>query len=482
MFSWGSVFHLLSNKSKMFFMKSYYFSVTKSVLIVIVLFLFSCSQDDQSFTTEQKEIVTVQNEQDAIIESWTKQYNIEELKAFANTERTVSDEAFMRMHNSIAAKKVVKTNPTKVYAHYMPWFESAEIHGAWGQHWTMTNRNPDIFDENGKREIATHYYPKIGPYDTTDRDLQQYHLSLMRLCGIDGVIFDWYGSRSVLDFESIKINVESFIDELERTKLEFAITYEDRVINETARVLTDEQIETAQNDLLYAEANYFTSENYIQFDNTNLLMIFGPNFVDRPEDWDIIFSVLSEQPKVLSLWGAHDVIGSGSSGEFAWVDQDHLTALNGYYETIDFESLDVAGAIYPGFDDYYVEGGWKTDTSNDWVLEHNGVQTFMESMNATSQYPVDFVQLITWNDFGEGTMIEPTEEFGYTYLEEVQNFTGVTFDHEDLRIPYYIYTLRKQLPNQPFAQFLLKRAHRYLMKSKINKARMLVCIVNYLYN
>ena len=76
-----------------------------------------------------------------------------------------------------------------------------ETDGFWGQHWTMVNRNPDVLDGNGKREIASHLYPLIGTYSTKDKDLQQYHLQLMRMVRIDGVIFDWYGSRDVLDFQ-----------------------------------------------------------------------------------------------------------------------------------------------------------------------------------------------------------------------------------------------------------------------------------------
>ena len=59
---------------------------------------------------------------------------------------------------------VSKTRSNKVYAHVMPWFESKEFSGYWGSHWTMDTRNPDVIDASGKRQIAAHYYPMIGPY------------------------------------------------------------------------------------------------------------------------------------------------------------------------------------------------------------------------------------------------------------------------------------------------------------------------------
>ena len=95
---------------------------------------------------------------------------------------------------------VVKSNPAKVYAHYMPWFESKEVNGKWGIHWTMATRDPENIVD-GKREIASHFYPLIGPYSSIDPDVIEYHLLLMKLCGIDGVLIDWYGSYEVSDYK-----------------------------------------------------------------------------------------------------------------------------------------------------------------------------------------------------------------------------------------------------------------------------------------
>jgi glycoprotein endo-alpha-1,2-mannosidase len=133
-----------------------------------------------------------------------------------------------------AASEVIKSNSKKVYVHYMPWFSNLEQDGFWGQHWTMINKDPNVMDANGKREIASHYYPLIGPYSSNDNDLQEYHLLLMKLSGIDGVIFDWYSSRDVNDYNALKTSTESFIKEIEDVGLEFAIMYEDKTAQYTA--------------------------------------------------------------------------------------------------------------------------------------------------------------------------------------------------------------------------------------------------------
>ena len=85
-----------------------------------------------------------------------------------------------------------------VFVHYMPWFETPEFQGYWGWHWTMNNRDPnrvlEIIDGVGKkREIASHYYPLIGPYASNDDDVLDYHFSLMKTAGITGIMLNWYG-------------------------------------------------------------------------------------------------------------------------------------------------------------------------------------------------------------------------------------------------------------------------------------------------
>ena len=60
------------------------------------------------------------------------------------------------------------------------------------------------------------------------------------------------------------------------------------------------------------------------------------------------------------------------------------------------------------------------------------------------------IQLVTWNDYGEGTMFEPTHEQGYRSLEVVQEARRkesggkFPFAAEDLRLPARLYALRKK--------------------------------------
>ena len=59
----------------------------------------------------------------------------------------------------------------------------------------------------------------------------------------------------------------------------------------------------------------------------------------------------------------------------------------------------------PGFHDRYPKG---FD-----LLPHRDGKTLRESLEVCMEGPWDLVQLVTWNDYGEGTILEPTHEFGY---------------------------------------------------------------------
>ena len=76
-----------------------------------------------------------------------------------------------------------------VLAHYMPWYEAKPFSKAWGWHWTMNRFDPEK-RVNDRPEIASHFMPLIGPYDSGDPHVLEYHRLLMKLAGIDGVVVD----------------------------------------------------------------------------------------------------------------------------------------------------------------------------------------------------------------------------------------------------------------------------------------------------
>ena len=87
---------------------------------------------------------------------------------------------------------------------------------------------------------------------------------------------------------------------------------------------------------------------------------------------------------------------------------------------------------------------------------------------------MDYLQLVTWNDFGEGTIFEPTLETGYTYLKTVQTFAGVSPDSDVIghfETIYDLYQARKEYADNESIQEQLDLAFNYLVVLQPTKAR-----------
>ncbi len=366
---------------------------------------------------------------------------------------------------------VQKTNSTKIYMHYMPWFESKESSGnnQWGYHWTMANKNPDNVDANGKREIAAHYYPLIGPYHSGDRDVIENHLLLMKYAGIDGILIDWYGTYNLNDYRMIKENTEQLVALLDDVGLEYAIVYEDRFLgNIVGAGLAPTTVSAAKADMAYMQSTFFSQPNYIKVDGKPLLLNFGPITLTTPEEWTNVFSGLNPKPAFLTLWNESHEAGNNAMGEYAWVYQDN-THLSNFYQNR-MPALQFAiGSAYPGFKDFYVQGGGGDGIG--WEIPHNNGATLDETLAMATAANVGQLQLITWNDFGEGTMIEPTQEFGYTYVEKIKTFAGVqnTAANTFTQIGKF-HKLRKANAGNAAVQAKLNRAFGYFVSMKTEKA------------
>lgn len=338
---------------------------------------------------------------------------------------------------------VTKTNSTKIYMHYMPWFETAESSpdGRWGYHWTMANMNPNNIDGNGRRDIAAHYYPLIGPYHSGDKDVIENHLLLMKYAGIDGILIDWYGTYDVNDYRMIKENTEQLVAMLNDVGLEYAIVYEDRFLNNIVNAgKAPTAISAARTDFSYLQNEFFTDANYIKINNRPLLLNFGPITLTTPADWTSAFSNLNPKPAFLTLWHESAEAGSNAMGEFAWVYRDSSHLVNFYENNMPNLQLAMAGA-YPGFHDFYEQGGGGAGIG--WTIPHNNGATLDETLSLAQNAHAQYLQLITWNDFGEGTMIEPTVEFGYDYVNKIKTFAGVQNTGNVFEAIGRLYTLRK---------------------------------------
>jgi hypothetical protein len=375
---------------------------------------------------------------------------------------------------TVAPVAIEKTNSTKIYVHYMPWFETNESSAdkKWGYHWTMANKNPNNIDANNRREIASYYYPLIGPYHSGDKNVIENHLLLMKYSGIDGVLIDWYGTYDVYDYRMVKENTEQLIAMLDKVGLEYAIVYEDRVTKSAVDAGKAISVTSAaKTDLAYMEKNYFDDKNYIKVNGKPLLLNFGPIVLQTPAEWTNVFNTLTAKPSFITLWDQSVEAGENASGEYAWVYKNSTYLTNFYTNTKPKLSVAI-GSAYPGFKDFYAQGGGGAAIG--WTIEHNNGATLDETLAMAKNANLNYLQLITWNDFGEGTMFEPTVEFGYTYIEKVKAFAGVKNTENVFPDISQLYNLRTQKKGNADAQKKLDQAFNYFVSMQSAKAKQLL--------
>ena len=365
---------------------------------------------------------------------------------------------------------VEKTNPMKVYMHYQPWYETPETIGRWGWHWIMNNRDPEKIGPDGKREIASHYYPLIGPYASRDRDVIEYHLLLMKYSGIDGILIDWYGTAgSNGDLNDLLTSSDTIVSCTDDFGVQFGVVLEDRFSRSGNDV---------KNNFAYLRNHYFILDEYIRTGEGGepLVCIFGPVTFEDPAYWDQILPSAGEEIELLPLWYESGDVGDNADGEFSWVyqdNQDHMVHLENYYKFRAPNLKTAMGSAYPGFEDFYEEG--EAGNSN-FTIPHYSGSTLDATLGKAEQYKdrIDMLQLVTFNDFGEGTMFEPTLETGFDYLVRVQEYTGVEYGEAELKLVYRLYLLRKEFADEPVTQGQLDQVSVYLRNLDTEQAWMLL--------
>jgi len=170
-------------------------------------------------------------------------------------------------------------------------------------------------------------------------------------------------------------------------------------------------------------------------------MIFGPQYY-KDADLNILFG---NGPALFTLLGAR----GPAVGAFGWPEPQvgndkSWVQLKSFYSRAKAWKASIPVA-YPRFEDIYKQAGIGPGYGE--IRDGDG-STFRQSLSMAEESGAPFVQVATWNDWGEGTQIEPSVEFGYRDLEALQKQRsqaqpGFPYRPADLRLPAKLYELRK---------------------------------------
>ncbi|MDR1376315.1 MAG: glycoside hydrolase family 99-like domain-containing protein, partial [Synergistaceae bacterium] len=279
-------------------------------------------------------------------------------------------------------------------------------------------------------------------------------------------------------------------------KLKFSINYEDNTVGkmvEAKAVMPVNAVSTAHEAIKFLNDQYFQKASYVKTANGRpLFLCYGPEYFSTAEQWNAIFSELSTRPYFVDLAydaGVTNEVSPYASSEtvnpdavFEWlavpasgelkrgqlVDQ-----LNWFYNRYKDASY-LIGSAFPSYDDETLKEAHLEDAASS--LGFKDGETFKLMLDAARQARVDIVQLATWNDYGEGTMIEPTVERGYKELEEVQDFRKnwgtASFTSEDLKLPIELFKIMKDPASSNALKALAAQAYDELFNDNVVNFRL----------
>src|SRR5579859_1124048 len=260
---------------------------------------------------------------------------------------------------------------TKVYAHLMLWFGGSN-------------------------------HMNVG-YSSADPTQVHNQITDMISRGIDGVILDWYGPNNSIDDAAKLVMAEAE----SHPGFTFAIMIDKGAIQWfSCSGCTPQQ--ALVNDLQYIEQTYFPSSAYMKLQGRPVVTNFDIDS-SYTVDWTAASAAVSTQPVFLfqNNDGFTHVLSDGS---YSWVmptTTDYgMSYLASFYNTgMPLTTDQTLGAAYKGFNDTLAS--WGSNRIMGQQCGQTWLQTFSKInglYNSGKQLPS--MQLVTWNDYEEGTEIE----------------------------------------------------------------------------
>jgi Glycosyl hydrolase family 71 len=317
----------------------------------------------------------------------------------------------------------------------------------------------------------------------------EYHVLLMKLAGVDGVIVDWYGSADYLDYSLNNQATLKLFNFTRKAGLRFCICYEDQTIQHMLDghyLEPGRAISKAQEEMLYLQTNFFSDASYLRLNGKPVLLNFGPQHFLASSNWETIFSVLQATNR--PTFFTEDNRLAISTGAFNWppmwmsqapgtggvLSGAGLKNYLGEFERKAAEWPAFISSAFPRFHDIYQRAGVR----NYWgYLGDRQGDTLRETSSRAMTNSAAIVQVVTWNDFGEGTMVEPTREYGFRDLGILQDLRreylqpDFSYRTNDLSLAMEFYKARRKRGSSATRSPQLDRVFTNLLSGRISIAR-----------
>jgi len=327
-------------------------------------------------------------------------------------------EAYAFSPGEAISKKTVQDLRGKVYAFYYPWYGNREGPSGEPFHWD--------YYTNDNIQTSTNY-PILGPYDCHDPLVISAHIALAKQAGIDGFIASWWGPNTFEDNA-----METILNVAEAMDFEISAYYE------SVRIMTQEQV---TRELDYFFDNYGDHPAFLHESGEPVVFVYVPSYNNRDaEFWLQVREAVENQHGPITLIADHGDLdlfpafeafhtyiytGDQSYQVFSNAQKRMSVGLTGSAEEQiallkNGENLTIYEkpffvTVNPGFWFY-------RKTPGDLLAERNNGEKYADNWNTAFDLDTHTVLITSWNEWHEGTEIEPSREHGFEYLGYTQDY------------------------------------------------------------
>lgn len=298
--------------------------------------------------------------------------------------------------------------PRKVLAFYYPWYGNAEVPGGSGRwaHWSGV-------DTANKQIGSSTHYPVLGPYDSHDPKLIARHAAWSKQAGLDGWIVSWWGRR---DFTNRAMG--NILDACKAAGLETTVYYETVPRGDPAAA-ADEIV-----DLLN---RYGKHAAWLHVDGRPVVFVYGRAVEEIGlRGWLRVGDEVNRRyPGGAALIGdqirraaarafdgvhTYNTCGSLRGKDVGQIRRWAAATYPGWVKTATDAGRVSTITVIPGYDDTKIrKPGLKAKR-----LDGDSYRAQWEAAIAASP---DWVLVTSFNEWHEGSEIEPSAEYGQKYLK-----------------------------------------------------------------
>ena len=249
-------------------------------------------------------------------------------------------------------------------AFYYPWFPSA---------WNQQGYDP-----------FTRYVPTLGYYDSSDQAVIEQQISWMQQAGLQAGIASWWGIGTPTDVNFHKLLQSN------NNGFKWAIYHE----QEGIRDLTQDEIRA---DLTYLQETAFSDPDYLRVDGKPVVFVYNTDNTDAgvAERWVPIAKEFNVYLSLKVFAGYRSVTPQPDSWH-QYAPSSRLDRQSGYSTTIS-----------PGF--------WRIDEPNPRLARDE--TAYANAVQQMAAYNDPWQLVTSFNEWGEGTAIEPSTDWGTRYLQ-----------------------------------------------------------------